>query len=232
MKRLSILCTLFAATVFGSLSAQTVDTLEISAPTQSKRYPRDTDHNLIRAALKGWHISIGASAALGGAAPLPMPRSIREIEGYNPLLNLSIYGMVHKRFAQSPFGLNIALRLENKGMKTRANVKNYHMEMTADDGGYMEGAWTGHVMTKYKATYLTIPITLTYDVSPRWYDFGRKLRKFAWGWQIGGTFRAYKHLSVTANLDWNLNGLFPTDFESITFPLYPIYGNLGFAYQF
>ena len=53
-------------------------------------------------------------------------------------------------------------------MKTRANVKNYHMEMTADDGGYMEGAWTGHVMTKYKATYLTIPITLTYDVSPRW----------------------------------------------------------------
>ena len=101
--------------------------------------------------------------------------------------------------------------------------------MTADDGGYMEGAWTGHVMTKYKATYLTIPITLTYDVSPRWilntgpyfslllegnfngeayngyirhhnptgekayvshatYDFGRKLRKFAWGWQIGGTF--------------------------------------------
>ena len=33
MKRLSILCTLFAATVFGSLSAQTVDTLEISATT-------------------------------------------------------------------------------------------------------------------------------------------------------------------------------------------------------
>ena len=273
MKRRSILCTLLAATLFGSLSAQTADTLDVNGAAPSKRYAKDTDRNLIRAALKGWHVSIGAGVAMGGAAPLPMPRSIRKIEGYDPLLNLSIAGMVHKRFDHSPFGLNIALRLENKGMKTRADVKNYHMEMTADDGGYMEGAWTGHVMTKYKATYLTVPITLTYDVSPRWilntgpyfslllegnfngeaydgyirhhnptgekayvshatYDFGRKLRKFAWGWQIGGTFRAYKHLCVTANLDWNLNGLFPTDFESITFPLYPIYGNLGFAYQF
>ena len=147
MKRRSILCTLLAATLFGSLSAQTADTLDVNGAAPSKRYAKDTDRNLIRAALKGWHVSIGAGIAMGGAAPLPMPRSIRKIEGYDPLLNLSIAGMVHKRFDHSPFGLNIALRLENKGMKTRADVKSYHMEMTADDGGYMEGAWTGHVMT-------------------------------------------------------------------------------------
>ena len=58
MKRRSILCTLLAATLFGSLSAQTADTLDVNGAAPSKRYAKDTDRNLIRAALKGWHVSI------------------------------------------------------------------------------------------------------------------------------------------------------------------------------
>mgnify|MGYP003547469596 FL=1 len=34
------------------------------------------------------------------------------------------------------------------------------------------------------------------------------------------------------NLQWGLNGIFPSDFESVTFDLYPIYATLGFSYVF
>ena len=53
--------------------------------------------------------------------------------------------------------MKLGVRLETKGMRTRARVKNYHMEMTADDGGYMVGAWTGHVSTKVRNANLTFP---------------------------------------------------------------------------
>lgn len=64
------------------------------------------------------------------------------------------------------------------------------------------------------------------------YDFSNDLRRFQWGMQVGGTFKAYKHLAVTANLTWGLNGIFPSDFTSVTFALYPIYGTLAFSYIF
>ena len=70
------------------------------------------------------------------------------------------------------------------------------------------------------------------EVSRAIYDFSDDLRRFHWGLQAGGEFRAYKHLSVMLNLQWGLNGIFPSDFESVTFDLYPIYATLGFSYVF
>lgn len=128
----------------------------------------DTDNNLLRAALKGWHVKLSAGFNIGGTSPLPLPREIRSIDGFNPLLNIAIEGAVQKRFEHSDWGMLVGLRLENKGMKTDAAVKNYHMEMTADDGGYMVGSWTGHVKTKVRTTYLTIPILATYAIGSRW----------------------------------------------------------------
>lgn len=128
----------------------------------------DTDNNLLRAALKGWNVKLSAGFNVGGTAPLPLPREIRSIDGFNPLLNIAIEGDVQKRLAGSQWGVLVGLRLENKGMKTDATVKNYHMEMTADDGGYMEGSWTGHVKTKVRTTYLTVPVLATYAVNSRW----------------------------------------------------------------
>ena len=45
------------------------------------------------------------------------------------------------------WGISTGIRLETKGMKTDATVKNYHMKMIANDGGEMEGQWTGGVTT-------------------------------------------------------------------------------------
>ena len=64
------------------------------------------------------------------------------------------------------------------------------------------------------------------------YDFSSELCKFNWGLQAGFEFRAYNHLALFANLQWSLKGIFPTDFTSVTYALYPIYGTLGFTYLF
>lgn len=64
------------------------------------------------------------------------------------------------------------------------------------------------------------------------YDFSDELVKSNWGVQLGFEWRAFSHLNVFADLQWGLNSAFPEDFETITFKMYPIYGNLGFAYAF
>lgn len=234
---------------------------------------KETDINLIKAALKGWHVRIGAGVSIGGTSPLPLPAEIRSINSYNPTLCIQLEGAVQRKFGKH-WGTMIGVRFENKGMKTDATVKNYHMEAVNDDGsGIVNGSWTGDVETEVNNKYLTFPVLATYSFNDRWqiqagpyfsylingdfsgkahdgyirngdptgqyaevssasYDFTNDLRRFAWGLQVGGEFKAYKHLSVSANLSWGLNGIFPSDFKSVTFALYPIYGTLGFNYLF
>lgn len=64
------------------------------------------------------------------------------------------------------------------------------------------------------------------------YDFSNNLRHFQWGLQVGGEWKAYKHLNVHADLTWGLNDIFEKDFTTVSFAMYPIYLNLGFGYEF
>lgn len=260
----------------------------VSAFAQTGNDIQDRDTNLLKAALKGWHVRIGAGFNLGGTSPLPLPRSIRSIDDYNPDLCIALEGAVEKQFEDSPWGMHIGVRFENKAMETDATVKNYHMEaVNADGSGEIKGAFTGHVKTYVDNRYLTFPILAVYHFGDRWsvsagpylawmfngsftgeaygkdvldeagirvgtdayirdldptgektevtratYDFSNNLRKFHWGLQVGGEFKAYKHLSAFVNLQWGLNGIFPKDFDSVTFSLYPIYATVGFNYLF
>lgn len=257
-----------------TLIALFIVVIVIGASAQNRKEVGDTDKNLIKAALKGWHIRLSAGYNLGGTAPLPLPREIRGIEGYNPGLNLAIEGTVEKNFKASPWGIRWGIRLETKGMTTKAKTKNYHMEAWNTDGsGKVQGAWTGKVKTSVKNTYLTLPVVAVYNIDKRWsvsagayasylldgeftgaaydgyirdqdptgekaevtraeYNFSSDIRKFNWGLQAGGEYKAYKHLALFANLQWSMNGIFPSDFSSVTFALYPIYGTLGFTYLF
>ena len=248
--------------------------LALNAAADGENLLRDRDDNLLRAALKGWHVRLSAGFNIGGTTPLPLPREIRKIDQYSPTFAIAIEGDAHKRFDNSRWGIMVGVRLETKAMNTDATVKNYHMEaVNADGSGRIQGAWTGHVKTKVNNNYLTFPILATYTISERWsvaagpylaymfngsftgeaydgyirdqnptgekaevsratYDFSNDLRHFHWGVQAGGEFKAYKHLTVFANLQWGLNGIFPSDFGSVTFSLYPVYATLGFAYLF
>lgn len=252
-----------------TLIALFIVVIVIGASAQNRKEVGDTDKNLIKAALKGWHIRLSAGYNLGGTAPLPLPREIRGIEGYNPGLNLAIEGTVEKNFKASPWGIRWGIRLETKGMTTRAKTKNYHMEAWNTDGsGKVQGAWTGKVKTSVKNTYLTLPVVAVYNIDKRWsvsagayasylldgeftgaaydgyirdqdptgekaevtraeYNFSSDIRKFNWGLQAGGEYKAYKHLALFANLQWGMNSIFPSDSGCVTFALYPIYGTLG-----
>lgn len=64
------------------------------------------------------------------------------------------------------------------------------------------------------------------------YDFSSDICKFQYGVQAGAEYKIYKHLAVFADLKWGINGIFPGDYSSVTFDLYPIYGTLGFTYIF
>lgn len=289
MKKVLILLLALGAALPAAAQEGERKSLDERATSKAVKPASDSDHNLLAAALKGWHVSVGAGINIGGTSPLPLPRSIRSLDGFNPLLNLSLEGTAHKKF-DDHWGMSVGLRFETKGMKTKATVSNYHMKITENYNGtlqVMEGGWTGKVDTRVSNTYLTIPVVATYtfdndrwtvnagpyfgfllhgdfggsvydgyirtagnspdtpegdrvpdelgantDVTYATYDFSHDQRTFAWGLQVGGSFRAYKHLYVNAHLDWGLNSIFPSDFKTITFKMYPIYGNLGFSYLF
>jgi hypothetical protein len=38
-------------------------------------------------------------------------------------------------------------------------------------------------------------------------------------------------MNVFAGLDWGMSGLFPKDFKTIEFPMYPLYAKFGLAYR-
>ena len=58
------------------------------------------------------------------------------------------------------------LHFENKGMKTDATVKNYHMKITRGNEE-LEGMFTGSVVTKVDQSLATIPVQATYDISKK-----------------------------------------------------------------
>lgn len=96
------------------------------------------------------------------------------------------------------------------------------------DGNFSGNVYEGHLRTP-DATGSRVDFT---GESIATYDFSDDLRKFQWGVQVGGEWRAFKHLNVYADLTWGLNNIFQKDFETITFSMYPIYLNVGFGYSF
>ena len=96
------------------------------------------------------------------------------------------------------------------------------------DGDFNGNVYEGHLRTP-DATGNSVNFSGESIAS---YDFSNELRSFQWGLQVGGTWKAYKHLNVHADLTWGLNDIFQDEFNTISFAMYPIYLNLGFGYDF
>jgi len=69
-------------------------------------------------------------------------------------------------------------------------------------------------------------------VSEAAYDFSDYLRNNHFGLEMGAEWRAFTHLNIYGDFTWGLNNIFENDFKSISFAMYPIYLNVGFAYLF
>lgn len=97
----------------------------------------------------------------------------------------------------------------------------------------MSGDFTGDVYDGYLRTPDATGTRIDFEgENTASYDFSDELRRFQWGIQAGGEWKAYKHLTVHADLTWGLNDMFQKDFNTISFAMYPIYLNLGFGYEF
>lgn len=115
---------------------------------------------------EGWFQNTNVYARLGysigGTAPLDMPGSIRKLNSYSPRSNVNagveLYKPLHNRW-----GIATGLYIENKGMKTDATVKGYHMEITRG-GETLEGLFTGRVSTKVRQWMWTLSEQATYEL--------------------------------------------------------------------
>lgn len=100
--------------------------------------------------------------SIGGTAPLDMPATIRKLNSYSPRSNVNAGVELYKPL-NSHWGMATGIYIENKGMKTDATVKNYHMEITRG-GETLEGLFTGNVSTTVRQWMWTLPILATYEL--------------------------------------------------------------------
>ena len=106
---------------------------------------------------------------LGGATPIPMPQEIREIKSFRPTMAIPLEYVLTRWSDSNPhWGLSTGLKIGNEGMITKARTKNYHTEVTGDEGERVAGYWTGDVETKATATRLTLPVMLAYRPNRNW----------------------------------------------------------------
>jgi len=121
---------------------------------------------IIKSAAAGVEYRVKAGVAIGGTSPLPLPAEIREINSFNPGLNLSIEGEVLKLFNDN-WGISTGLRLENRGMSTDATVQGYRMMLQAEDN-QISGYFWGRVRTDVNNSFLTLPVLAVWKPSERW----------------------------------------------------------------
>ncbi len=134
-------------------------------------------------------------------------------------------GKVHTRYKSSQFTLPITAeyRFNRRWSMWAGPYVALAMENTFDGyvhSGYLrEGDPTGEKVVFEGDSQAT-------------YDFSDNLRTFQWGLTVGGSWVAYKHLTVNANLAWGCEGIFKSSFKTVTFSMYPIFLNFGFGYKF
>lgn len=124
---------------------------------------------------------------LGGTAPMGLPVEIRSIDGYKPKFGGSFEGVATRWFGEqhgdAEWGISAGLRIENRGMSTKATVKSFFTSVPVNNTD-VSGYWTGKVDMDYASTLLSIPVLANYRFNRDW-----KVRAGLYvGYQLDGKF--------------------------------------------
>ncbi|MDD5997302.1 MAG: outer membrane beta-barrel protein [Bacteroidales bacterium] len=65
------------------------------------------------------------------------------------------------------------------------------------------------------------------DGSKATYDFSEDVKKTCFGAEVAADFEIKNNFGVFANLDYGFRSVFPDDFETISFKMYPIFFSVG-----
>ena len=185
--------------------------------------------------------------SIGGTAPIGFPATIRSVDAFR-LTPSVMAGADVALPLNEKWGVSAGLRFENKAMEIEATTKAYRMEVTKGDQK-IEGLFTGHIQQDVTEWMLTLPIMATYAVGRNVTlkagpyaslllskDFsgiasdGYLRQQF--GIAAGVDWQVHQHIGLSADLNWGLTGIFNRDFKTVEQTLYPIYGTIGFFYQF
>lgn len=69
------------------------------------------------------------------------------------------------------------------------------------------------------------------DGSKATYDFSEDVKKAGFGAEVAADFQIKNGFGIFANLDYGFRSVFPDDFETISFKMYPIFFSLGVSYR-
>ena len=152
--------------------------------------------------------------SIGGVSPLSIPAQIRKIENYNPKLQLGV-GINATKWINDhqKLGIRVGVNYESRGMSTQAKVKNYYTQIADDTGAQTTGYFTGHVVTNVKNTYITVPVSLVWNVSQRWNLYGgffvsALINKSFTGYIYDGDFREGTPIGELTTFENTARGLY------------------------
>lgn len=148
-KQIIILAGLLLASVTGY--GQNTDKYAVWGPTN-----QETQNGII----------VRAGYVIGGTTPLPLPAEIRSINEFSPKGGFTVGFDAYHMFSRR-WGLQLGWHFFYEGFHTCADVKNYRMGITQGED-YLEGNFTGTDVTDTWMLGSTIPLTVTYRLSPRW----------------------------------------------------------------
>ena len=74
-------------------------------------------------------------------------------------------------------------------------------------------------------------VEMTHD-NPATYDFGENMREAYWGVQLLFDWKAMRHMNVFGGVDWACSSIFPGNFKTVEFKMFPIYAKIGLAYRY
>lgn len=142
----------------------------------------------------GIEYRIAAGFNIGASAPMGIPAEIRKITDYQPTLNLSLGASATKMFSDK-WGVSAGVTVENKGMQTGIEAKNYHLTMnivSGDNTGTKTGYFTGRIKNKTKVAYITIPVTAVFRPTSNWQFEGGVYFSYAFNRSFDGQVSAGK----------------------------------------
>lgn len=111
-----------------------------------------------------YDIRFGINA--GATSPMPFPVEVRSINSYTLTFQPAVEAGARYNFTDKT-GIRSALIFEIKDMLASADVKNYKMAITGDDGSRMSGYWTGSDETNIRNVMLSIPLEFAYTPSAK-----------------------------------------------------------------
>lgn len=76
------------------------------------------------------------------------------------------------------------------------------------------------------------PTDVKVDPSTVTASLGDDMRRCGMGIQLGFDWKVMRHIGAFAKLDWGLTSIFPSDYKTVTFKMYPVYGTIGAFYSF